>query len=166
MNLRFDPKTVGFDDNDLQEFANGREILNVYEHFFFHDQIPRWVLLISYRDSEISLGEHGNFDKKKDWRADLSDEERILYDGIRRWRNNRAQREGRPPYILLTNQQMAEIAKKRPKTVEALREIPGVGEAKAAGFGSELVALLAAQSSSKKADSSRSEKNRETPDGT
>lgn len=81
----------------------------------------------------------------KDWRAELSADERSLYDALRKWRNDHAGREGRPPYILLINKQMAVIAQKRPKTLEALREIEGVGAAKVEAFGKELLALMASR---------------------
>lgn len=48
-----------------------------------------------------------------------------------------------PPYVLLTNRQVAAIARRRPETLEALREVDGIGEAKASRFGRELLALVA-----------------------
>ena len=143
--LCFDPAVGGFDDTVLQDFLKERQVLNVHEHFFMHDQSPMWALLVSYRDEEQAGDGPRKKDKGKNWRADLSQEERSLYDALRTWRNDRAGRDGRPPYILLTNKQMALIAQKRPKNLEALREIEGVGEAKVEAFGRDLVALIASR---------------------
>ena len=83
-------------------------------------------------------------DARADPRAELGREEVALYDALRKWRNDRARHEGRPAYILLTNRQMAEVGRRRPMTLAALREIHGVGDAKAEMLGEELLALVRA----------------------
>ena len=143
--LRFDPASGGFDNTALQDFQKDRQVLNVHEHFFMHDQDPMWALLVSYRDEERPGDGPRRKDKGKDWRADLSQDERSLYDALCTWRNERAGRDGRPPYILLTNKQIALIAQTRPKNLEALRKIEGVGEAKVEAFGKDLVAFIASR---------------------
>lgn len=141
--LRFDPATGKFDDAEIQEFQRDRQVLTIHEHFFTYEHTPMWSILVSYRDEEYP-GEGARLkDRGRDWRAELSADERSLYDALRKWRNDRSGREGRPPYILLTNKQMAIIAQKRPKTLEALRGIEGVGAAKIEAFGKEILALVA-----------------------
>ena len=53
--------------------------------------------------------------------------ERALFAALRRWRNERAKRNGRPAYVLFRNAQLADIARTRPTTLAALREVHGVG---------------------------------------
>ena len=53
----------------------------------------------------------------------LSPEERPLFDALRRWRNERALRVGKPPFVLLTNQQMAKMASRRPLSLTELKEV-------------------------------------------
>lgn len=48
-----------------------------------------------------------------------------------------------PPYVLLHNRQLAQIARTRPVAMTALREIDGIGEAKASRFGAALLAMVA-----------------------
>ena len=141
--LSFDVASGVFDDGALQDFLKDRQVLNVHEHFFNYNDTPRWALLVSYRDEERPGDGQRRKDRGKDWRAELSPDERSLYDALRTWRNDRAGRDGRPPYILLSNKQMALISRTRPTNLEALREIEGVGEAKVKTFGKELVSLVA-----------------------
>ena len=54
---------------------------------------------------------------------------------------------GRPPYLVLTNRQLAELAAAPPKTLQALAEIRGVGPSRIDEFGKELLALLASLAS-------------------
>jgi len=72
------------------------------------------------------------------------DEDPRGHDALRKWRSDRARRDGKPPYVIFTNNQMIALAQRRPTTKVALGEVPGVGEAKLAAFGDELVALLRA----------------------
>jgi ATP-dependent DNA helicase RecQ len=71
-------------------------------------------------------------------RAALAPDEQMTYDRLRTWRNG----EGVPPFVLLTNRQLAELSRKRPATIAQLREVPGIGEAKAGRYGRDLLALL------------------------
>lgn len=76
--------------------------------------------------------------------ADLPQADRALYETLRRWRNERAKRDGRPAYVLFQNGHLAEVARQRPTTLAALQSIPGIGEAKVRDYGQELLGLLAA----------------------
>lgn len=143
--LHYDPEQAGFDEAALQEFLAERDLLSVHEHFFQREGEPLWALLLTYRD-RARAGEQVRVERsgaRVDWRGELPEEERPLYDALRGWRRERARREGRPPYILLTNQQMALISRARPGTLGALREVHGVGDAKCEAFGEEVLAVVA-----------------------
>jgi superfamily II DNA helicase RecQ len=57
-----------------------------------------------------------------------------------------AESEGIPVYAICTNDQLAEMAKQRIKSVEDLRRIPGIGEAKAEKYGEHFVRMLQQES--------------------
>ena len=138
----YDPGGAGFDDADLQEFQKDKEVLDVHDHFFVHERVPVWALLVSYREVDPPGGSGRPRGAKVDWRAELAKEERAPFDALRDWRNARAKREGRPPYVLFTNRQLAALARARPASLEALRRVEGVGEAKATAYGEEILSLL------------------------
>ena len=143
--LRLDPATGVFDDGVLQAFLEHREALDVSEHFFVHERVPTLALLVRYREVARPACAPAREGPKPDPAAELSGEDRPLYDALRRWRNERAKRDGRPAYVLLTNRQVAEIARRRPGSQRALQEIEGVGEGKARDLGDELLAMVASQ---------------------
>jgi superfamily II DNA helicase RecQ len=142
--LSYDPEIGCFPAEPLHEVEG--EIVNVVEHFFQHSGLPRLLLIVHYRHyppirepraaAAVRSSEPGV-------RAELAEPERELFDRLRAWRNGRAQAEGVPPYVLLTNRQVAAAARLRPQTLTALREIEGIGEAKANRFGRELLAVVA-----------------------
>ena len=142
--LRYDSATDRFDDTELTGFLQNRRCVSVYEHFFERDGVPVWAMLLSYRDDGQATSASGVANKQRtDWRSAVAEPDRPLFDVVRRWRNDRAKREGRPPYVFLTNQQIAEIARRRPTSISALREIEGIGDARIESFGEELPALIA-----------------------
>ena len=141
--LGFDPTTGRFDDSEAREFLAEREALHVFEHFFTFDGVPIWALLVTYRDP-AEPGAARVPRARPEPASELSESDRALYEALRRWRNDRARRDGRPAYILFNNRQLADIARLRPNSVVALQEVPGVGEGKARSYGEDVLALLAA----------------------
>ena len=43
----------GFDDHELAEFSAAHVVVDVYEHFFIHDNVPRLVVVLTYRDEDV-----------------------------------------------------------------------------------------------------------------
>lgn len=81
---------------------------------------------------------------RKDWRAELDPPGQKLYDELRVWRSKTAKREGMPPYLICNNRQLAAMGERRPTSLAAFRDIEGLGEAKAARWGEEILKLHAA----------------------
>lgn len=148
LTLHLDPATGAFDDSALQELTRDNDVLWVSDHFFTHEQTPCWTLLVSYRPGGNGkrAAAHGGRRQSTDWRATLAEEEQPLFDALRKWRNDRARQEGKPAYILLTNQQLAELARRRPASAAELREVQGVGDAKAQDLGPDILGLVSAAS--------------------
>ena len=137
-----------FDDEELVTFLADKKVVTVHEHFYQHAGEPAWALLVSYRDTEplpLRGVEATHRGPKVDWHSGLTPEEVATFEALRAWRNARAEKEGRPGFLVLTNRHLADIVRKRPTTLEGLVGIPGIGEARRAAYGEELLALLAAQ---------------------
>lgn len=144
--LHPDPDTGRFDDAELQGFLEGRELLSLSDHFYIHQGRPTLALLLTWRPAPIPRVERASRDEPRaDPAADLGDDERPVYEALRRWRNERAKRDGRPAFIYLKNAQMAELARLRPTTIEALQQVQGIGPGKAGDFGQEILALIEGQ---------------------
>ena len=65
-----------------------------------------------------------------------------LYEALRRWRRERASRDGVPAYVVFHDATLVEIADRSPRTSAALLAVPGVGPAKLERYGPEVLALL------------------------
>lgn len=65
-----------------------------------------------------------------DYREVLGDADFAAYAELRRLRKHLADRDGVPAYAVFTNEQLAEMVKRRIGSVQSLEAIEGVGEAR------------------------------------
>jgi ATP-dependent DNA helicase RecQ len=70
-----------------------------------------------------------------------------LFDRLRAWRRSEASRQAVPPYIIFSDRTLADIAREKPATLDALARIGGVGQVKLQHYGSAILELLQAQAS-------------------
>ncbi|MBI4368903.1 MAG: HRDC domain-containing protein [Elusimicrobia bacterium] len=139
--LRMNPASGIFDDKELSDFQLGKDILEVSEHFLIHEKNPTLVLVLRYRETPDDR--RPPEETRKDWRTELDPDGQRIYDELRLWRGRKAKKEGMPPYLILNNRELAELAMKRPATLTQLRQIQGIGEAKSQRWGEEILALIA-----------------------
>jgi len=147
--LRFDPRIEGFDDGALREFMRDKETLSIRDHFFVKDEAPYWGVMVTYnvaaRDGEIGaarLVAPAVGAGKDDYRSLLREEDWPLFNALRDWRSERAKAEGVPPYIIVTNDLLARVARERPASLSALGQLRGMGEAKIKRHGRDILAVL------------------------
>ncbi len=74
----------------------------------------------------------------------LSAEESKLFDHLRAWRRTLAQDRSVPPYIILGDTALEELARVRPSTKAALMTVKGIGQRKAEDFGHDLIETIRA----------------------
>jgi ATP-dependent DNA helicase RecQ len=70
-----------------------------------------------------------------------------LFDILRAWRRDEAQRQRVPPYVIFHDQTLLDIARKRPATRAALLAIDGVGQGKLERYGATVLEIVAARAS-------------------
>ncbi|HEY9724762.1 MAG TPA: DNA helicase RecQ [Oscillatoriaceae cyanobacterium] len=75
----------------------------------------------------------------------LSSGEEAIFEALRGWRREVARERGVPPYVILNDATLRELAHERPSHMEALLTVKGIGESKARAFGEDLLALLREQ---------------------
>jgi ATP-dependent DNA helicase RecQ len=73
----------------------------------------------------------------------LGDRDRALFDALRGYRLKRAAASGVPPYVVASDRTLREIAAQRPRTIDELLVIHGIGPAKARRYGKGLLAVVA-----------------------
>jgi len=64
------------------------------------------------------------------------------FEALRSWRREEAKRQAVPPYVIFSDRTLADLARERPRTPEALTRIGGVGQVKLARYGEAVLGLL------------------------
>jgi ATP-dependent DNA helicase RecQ len=66
-----------------------------------------------------------------------------LWEALRAWRLDEARRQELPPYVIFHDATLIEVARRRPASLEALAEVPGIGRSKLDRYGAALLAVIA-----------------------
>jgi ATP-dependent DNA helicase RecQ len=77
--------------------------------------------------------------------APLGAVDAALFERLRAWRARVAKAHGVPAYVVFHDDTLRAIARTRPRSIDALREISGIGEKKLANFGADLISIAAKQ---------------------
>jgi len=80
---------------------------------------------------------------RKDVLATLSGDQSVVFERLRTWRKEEAQRQHVPPYVIFHDATLAEIAVRRPSTLPALAAVSGVGEGKLERYGQPVLDVVA-----------------------
>jgi ATP-dependent DNA helicase RecQ len=66
-----------------------------------------------------------------------------LWQKLRAWRLDEARRQELPPYVIFHDATMIEVARRRPASLAALADIPGIGRSKLDRYGAAVLAVIA-----------------------
>ena len=123
LTLRYLPSLGVLDDRALVAFLADKNVVTVREHFFTVDDVVHLAVLLTYRlsaDSATGRPAPHERDTRSRTRTappqDLKPADRPRFETLREWRATRARKDGVPPYIILTNRELAAIVAARPAT--------------------------------------------------
>ena len=77
-----------------------------------------------------------------DYKEVLDPETFALYAALRACRKELAEKEAVPPYAILTNEQLADVARRRCRTTAELEAVEGVGPGRVRKYGEALLAVI------------------------
>ena len=139
---------------ELNQFLGAHRIVAIDRQFVEDGPDSVWALCVTYvqASNRPQTAKRG----KIDYREVLSEPDFAVFAKLRALRKTLADKEGVPAYALFTNEQLAEMVQRRVRTVGALREIAGVGEARVDKYGEDFLAIL-------RADGPAAARNVETP---
>jgi len=146
--LKYSPALDGFPDDGLRDFLAHHQVFSKRQYFYFYQGVPHLTFVLSYEgrvageDPKESAGAERT--TAEDWKAQLSEADYTLFNALRSWRNQLCRKEGMPPYLLSTNEQVAEMCRLRPKTLQELGSIRGFGESKVAKYGKAILEIIGA----------------------
>jgi superfamily II DNA helicase RecQ len=128
--------------DELNIFLRSHRIVNVEKKLIDGERGTGWVFIIEYGSEGSGNKNASNTSQRVDYREVLNADEYALFDKLRNLRKELADKSGIPVYAVFTNDQLAGMVKKRPKTAKDLLSITGVGEARTKQYGEAFLRLF------------------------
>ncbi|WP_034925193.1 HRDC domain-containing protein, partial [Candidatus Accumulibacter vicinus] len=135
--------------DELNRFCASHRVVGIERRLVAAGANSYWVLCVTVsagagvppdalKTPERKAGaraEAGTAAARVDYRQVLSEQDFAVYADLRVWRKAVAEQEGVPVYAVFTNEQLAEIVRRRVDHLAALGEIEGVGPARLERYG-------------------------------
>jgi superfamily II DNA helicase RecQ len=115
--------------DELNAFLRSHRIVNVDKKLIDGERGTGWVFLIEYGTGD-GKNTPNTQTQRVDYREVLNAAEYALFDKLRNLRKELAEKSGIPVYAVFTNDQLAAMVKKPPKTAKDMLAIAGIGEAR------------------------------------
>ena len=123
-------KNLGAAEAEMNAFLRGHRVLAVKKEFVPDGENSFWSFCVEYLDATPpSASPTGGKLPKVDYKEVLKPEDFEVFSRLREWRKMVAEKEGVPVYVVLSNEQLAQMVRKRVTTKAGLKEVEGVGEA-------------------------------------
>jgi len=119
------------EQDELNRFLRGRRIVQTRKELVTMDGMSHWAILVEYLDSPEKSSGDQQIKNKVDYKEILNVADFSLFSKLREVRKKLAEENGLPVYAVCTNEQLAEIAKRRPKNLAECMQIEGIGQGKA-----------------------------------
>lgn len=129
--------------DELNAFLRSHRIVNVEKRLIDGERGTGWVFLVEYGSD--SKNTSGPASPRIDYREVLNPAEYALFDTLRKLRKTLSEKAGLPVYAVFTNDQLAAMVKKPPKTAKDLLAIAGIGEARVKQYGAAFLEVFATE---------------------
>jgi len=126
--------------DELNRFCAACRVVSLDKQFVADGGASYWSVCVGYQDTGGEAP--GQRKPRVDYKEVLSEGDFVLFDRLRRLRKELAEGEGVPAYALFTNEQLAEMTRRRVDSLSALGEIDGVGAARIEKYGASFLATL------------------------
>jgi superfamily II DNA helicase RecQ len=117
----------------LNRFIRGRRVIQTRKELVPVEGQHQWAFLVEYLDTPGNTTSEATDTprSKVDYKEILSEADFAVFSKLREVRKKLAEENGLPVYAVCTNEQLAEIAKRKPKTLAECMTIEGIGQGKA-----------------------------------
>ena len=128
-------------EENLNVFLRTHRIVSVRSEFV-SGETPAWCILVEYVQQNESDSKSSG---KVDYMKILSPDEFALYSKLRNLRKELAAKDGVPPFVVFTDEQLASIIKQNPTDLGKLSAIQGIGQTKAEKYGNAVLKAIQEQ---------------------
>ena len=119
-------------EESLNRALRSLRVVAIEKHFCSVGPDPGWAVCLEYLDGGASpAGAKPGDSRRVDYREQLDPETFKLFAALRDWRKEAAARDGVPVYAVLSNEQLALVARRRCASLADLQRVEGVGQSPA-----------------------------------
>jgi len=132
-------------EEDLNRFLRAHRVVNLKRELVMVEGRPVWCVSAEFVEGAAASGhlsDHGLRRNRVDYKEVLAADDFARFSKLREVRKKISEEEGVPVYAILTNEQLAAVAQKQPKTLADLQAVDGIGEGKGRRYGERLLAVL------------------------
>ena len=126
---------------ELNTFLRSHRIVNLEKRVVDGERGTGWLFLVEYATKQVQ-GNGTGPSPRVDWREQLTEKEFAVFDHLRSLRKTVAEQQGIPVYNVFTNEQLAAMVRKPPRSLKDLNTLPGVGEGRVRQFGQDFLAFF------------------------
>lgn len=126
----------------MNRFLRSERVLTVHRELVAAAENSFWALAVEYLPGDQAEAPPGARKVKQDYRESLLPEDFAIFVKLRQWRKERADAEAVPVHTVSTNEQLAEIARRKISSKAGLQELSGIGEARVKKYGDEVIAIV------------------------
>jgi len=135
--------------DEFNQFCLSHRVVNIERQFVSDSTNSYWALCVTVAAADATLPDalkapdsrarSNTTGGRVDYKTVLSEQDFALYAELRNWRKGMADAEGVPVYALFTNEQLAEIVRRRVDSLNALSSIDGIGQSRVQRYGLKLL---------------------------
>ena len=132
--LPFDPERELFDEKPLNDFCLNKQVVSQWVEFFHQNGRSYWSIFLEYESLQEA--------KRPEEEIDLNGFQKLLFQRLREWRKELAEKQGVPVYVIADNRMLKTLAVDQPKSLESMKEIKGMGGKKIEKYGKTLLDII------------------------
>lgn len=137
-------KNLAAAEAEMNAFLRAHRVLAVKKEFVADGENSFWTFCVEYLESGAGAAGGSSLSgrPKVDYKELLKPEEFEVFSRLREWRKEVAEKEGVPVYVVFSNEQLAEMVKKRVAGQAQLGQFEGVGQARVQKYGAAVLERL------------------------
>lgn len=136
----------GAAEGELNSFLGSHRVVAVDRHLVPDGMRSTWAICVAYVDGSPDAPAPDVSDPKKrvDYREILPPAEFQVFAKLRELRKQVAEQDGVPPYAVFTNEQLADMVRRKARSAADLGRIEGIGPARVEKYAARFLEILCA----------------------
>jgi superfamily II DNA helicase RecQ len=137
-NIRLNKEYCQVDQDRMNDFLQTVQVNLTSTSFVTTNTSDYWSAVVFYSPKKVNKERN----VIKDVTVDLATNEQVIFNALRKWRNDLAMKLDWSPYRICHNVHLIAIAKANPNSVIELEKITGFGSARIMKYGDDIMAVL------------------------